>query len=170
MTVRLMHTACTKTRTVKSQWTTTHLQALFYGSKAAKAEGLVSGSEGSHSKIVGRGKYVHEKITHNVIPSRRDEYLEAAEKYYTTLRERSAALGGVKLTGSWETVIGTVGEFTHILEYDGYKGYDTTSRALRDDKVGRAWVLTFKEARLILSTPKRCTRPYSPISTLDNTR
>jgi len=52
------------------------------------------------------------------------------------LARRSAELGGVKLTGSWETVVGTVGEFTHILEYEGYKGYDATLRALRADKVG----------------------------------
>lgn len=113
------------------------LGALFYGSKAAKAEGLVSG-DGQHSKLVGRGKYVHEKITHNVIPSKREEYLAAAEKYYTSLRTRSAELGGVKLTGSWETVVGSVGEFTHILEYEGYKGYDATLKALRGDKETQA--------------------------------
>jgi hypothetical protein len=78
---------------------------------------------------------VHEKVTHNVIPSKHEEYREAAEKYYTTLARRSAELGGVKLTGSWETVVGAVGEFTHILEYEGYKGYDATLRALRADKV-----------------------------------
>lgn len=44
-------------------------------------------------------------------------------------------LGGVKLTASWETVVGSVGEFTHVLEYEGYKGFDETSRALRTDKV-----------------------------------
>lgn len=108
---------------------------MFYGSKAAKEEGLVSSSEGQHSKLVGRGKYVHEKVTHAVIPSKRDEYLAVAEKYYTTLASRGGQLGGVKLTGSWETVIGSVGEFTHILEYEGYKGFDETCRALRNDKV-----------------------------------
>lgn len=44
-------------------------------------------------------------------------------------------LGGVKLTASWETVVGSVGEFTHVLEYEGYKGFDETSRALRTDQV-----------------------------------
>lgn len=116
--------------------TLTRAQALFYGSKAAKQEGLVSSSKDSHSKIVGRGKYVHEKVTHNVIPSKREEYLEAAEKYFTRLMERGIdELGGVKLTASWETVVGSVGEFTHVLEYEGYKGFDETSRALRNDKV-----------------------------------
>jgi hypothetical protein len=49
--------------------------------------------------------------------------------------ERSGELGGVKLTGSWETIVGSVGEFTHILEYQGHRGYDQTLRALRGDKV-----------------------------------
>jgi hypothetical protein len=106
-----------------------------YGSKAAKEEGLVSKND-SHSKLVGRGKYVHEKVTHSVIPSKREEYLESAEKYYKKLMERGIdELGGVKLTASWETVVGSVGEFTHVLEYEGFKGFDETSRALRKDKV-----------------------------------
>lgn len=97
---------------------------------------MIDSSKDSHSKLVGRGKYVHEKVTHSVIPSRREEYLEAAEKYFKTLMERGIdELGGVKLTASWETVVGSVGEFTHVLEYEGFKGYDETSRALRTDKV-----------------------------------
>ncbi|RXK40726.1 nipsnap family protein [Tremella mesenterica] len=109
------------------------LGALFYGSKQAKEEGLVDTPSGQHSKIVGRGKYVHEKITHTVLPSRGPEYAAAAEAYFSALKERSAELGGVKLTGSWETTIGSVGDFHHILEYEGYRGLDETSRALRSD-------------------------------------
>ena len=64
--------------------------------------------------------------------------MEAAEKYFAKLMERGIdELGGVKLTASWETVVGSVGEFTHVLEYEGYKGYDETSRALRSDQVSR---------------------------------
>ncbi|ORY30787.1 hypothetical protein BCR39DRAFT_564795 [Naematelia encephala] len=109
------------------------LGSIMYGSKKARAEGLVAGDSGSHSRLVGRGKYVHEKITHAIIPSKRAEYLAAAEKYFRTLRERSPELGGVKLTGSWETVVGSVDNFTHIVEYEGYRGYDATLRALRGD-------------------------------------
>ncbi|WWC85481.1 uncharacterized protein L201_000345 [Kwoniella dendrophila CBS 6074] len=106
--------------------------SLLYGSKDAKAAGLVEPSnEKHHSKLVGRGKYVHEKITHSVIPSKREEYLAAAEKYFKELIDHNGEFGRVKLTGSWESVIGTVGEFTHILEYEGYKGYDETNRALK---------------------------------------
>ncbi|WVQ94302.1 hypothetical protein IAU59_001381 [Kwoniella sp. CBS 9459] len=109
--------------------------SLLYGSKEAKAEGLVEPSIAtSHSKIVGRNKYVHEKITHHIIPSKRDDYLQAAEKYFTELIDHNGEYGRVKLTGSWESIVGTVGEFTHILEYEGYKGYDETIRALRHSK------------------------------------
>ncbi|WWC67160.1 uncharacterized protein I206_101067 [Kwoniella pini CBS 10737] len=111
--------------------------SLLYGSKEAKAAGLVDpsgGQHGQHSKLVGRGKYVHEKITHQIVPSKRDEYLAAAEKYFRELIDHNGEFGRVKLTGSWESVVGTVGEFTHILEYEGYKGYDETSRALKGSK------------------------------------
>ena len=110
-------------------------QALMYGSKAAKAEGLVSSAATQHSKLIGRNKYVHERVTHCVIPSHRDAYVAAAEKYYRAIIERGDELGGIKLTGSWEVVVGSVGEFTHILEYEGYKGFDSTARALRTDQV-----------------------------------
>ena len=78
---------------------------------------------------------MHEKVTHSIVPSRRDEYLDAAEAYFRALVERSGELGGVKLTGSWETVVGSVGQFTHILEFEGHRGYDQTFRALRADEV-----------------------------------
>jgi hypothetical protein len=65
--------------------------------------------------------------------------MEAAGKYYTKLMERGINdLGGVKLTASWETVVGSVGEVTHVLEYEGFKGFDETSRALRKDSVCQA--------------------------------
>ncbi|WRT63365.1 uncharacterized protein IL334_000270 [Kwoniella shivajii] len=108
--------------------------SLLYGSKEAKAAGLIEPSKSQHSKIVGRGKYVHEKITHAVIPSKRDEYLVAAEKYFKELIDHNGEFGRVKLTGSWESIVGNVGEFTHILEYEGYKGYDETNKALRTSK------------------------------------
>ncbi|KIR59204.1 nipsnap family protein [Cryptococcus bacillisporus CA1873] len=109
--------------------------AIFWGSKAAKAEGLVDPdpSKQAHSTIVGRGKYVHEKITHAVIPSHRAQYLASAEKYFTSMMQKNGELGGVKLMGSWESIVGDVGSFTHILEYEGYKGFDVTRRAIAAD-------------------------------------
>lgn len=92
--------------------------------------------KGQHSQLVGRGKYVHEKITHAVHPGQRDAYVKAAEAYFTTLQRESANLGNVKLCGSWETIIGAVGNFTHILEYEGYAGYDETRRKSLKNQVG----------------------------------
>ncbi|TYJ54487.1 hypothetical protein B9479_004811 [Cryptococcus floricola] len=110
---------------------------LIYGSKEAKAEGLTAGdgdpAHHPHSALVGRNKYIHEKITHSVPPSSRQAYLSAAETYYAALIGRGAALGGIKLMGSWENIVGDVGSFTHILEHDGYKGYDQSLRGLRHD-------------------------------------
>ncbi|GFZ44862.1 hypothetical protein JCM24511_02588 [Saitozyma sp. JCM 24511] len=127
-----------------SKGSTGFLGAIFYGSKQAKEEGLVSDhdQQGQHSKLVGRGKYVHEKVTHAVIPSHREEYLQVAEKLYRHIMDRGHELGGVKLTGSWETVIGSVGDFTHILEYEGYKGFDAAMTAFRGDKNSSAVLLT----------------------------
>ena len=71
-----------------------------------------------------------------MIPSRREEYLDAAEAYFQAIIDRGSELGGVRLQGSWETIVGRVGEFTHILEYAGYRGFDETLRATRRDKVG----------------------------------
>ncbi|ODN75607.1 hypothetical protein L202_06726 [Cryptococcus amylolentus CBS 6039] len=108
---------------------------LIYGSKEAKAEGLVAGDPAHHphSALVGRNKYIHEKITHSVPPASRDAYLSAAEKYYEALIGKGATLGGIKVMGSWENIVGDVGSFTHILEHQGYKGYDQSLRGLRRD-------------------------------------
>lgn len=119
-----------------------------YGSAAAKEEGLISGDPtGSsslantpqqHSKLIGRGKYVHELVTHAVIPGHETQYLEAAEAYYKKLLERREEFGNVKVTGAWECVVGSVGEYTHIFEYEGYKGFDSFGRKFRADKVSGA--------------------------------
>jgi hypothetical protein len=125
----------------------TNPQAILHGSKEAKEEGLVSGdakpstsdlAAQQHSKLIGRGKYVHEIVTHNIIPSHRDAYLEAAEAYYRALLERGAEFGGIKTTGAWECVVGSVGEFTHIFEYEGYRGFDEFMRKFKGDEVSGA--------------------------------
>ncbi|KAL1408934.1 hypothetical protein Q8F55_005748 [Vanrija albida] len=108
------------------------LGSLFYGSDTAKAEGDITKSQ--HSKVVGRGKYVHELITHAVIPGHRDAYVEAAEKYFAALIDHHSELGNLKVSCSFETIVGDVGNFNHILEYDGYKGYDQALQSHRDSK------------------------------------
>jgi hypothetical protein len=48
---------------------------------------------------------------------------------------RREEFGGIKVTGAWECVVGSVGDFTHIFEYEGYRGFDEFMRKFREDKV-----------------------------------
>jgi len=83
-----------------------------------------------HSRLVARGKYVHAFEVHKVKPDEVDKYKKAAEKYYTGIVSDPNL--HVKLTGSWETVVGEQDTFIHILEYENYDGFDRSSRLLRE--------------------------------------
>lgn len=61
-------------------------------------------------------------VTHAVKPDCREAYKAAAEEYFTGLASNPDLK--VKLTGSWETLIGPVDNFVHILEYENYRGLD----------------------------------------------
>ncbi|KAG9010316.1 hypothetical protein FRB94_010666 [Tulasnella sp. JGI-2019a] len=106
------------------------IQAVLYGSEKAKEEGEVETLQ--HSKIVGRGKYIHAFETHRVRPEVVEQYQEAAEKYYTGLA--SDASLNVKLTGGWETVVGALDTYVHVLEYENYRGYDHSAALIRQSK------------------------------------
>jgi len=82
-----------------------------------------------HSKRIARGKYVHAFEVHRVKPDATEAYRAAAQKYYTGLAHDSAL--HVKLTGSWETLVGQQDTFIHILEYENYGGYDHTTELIR---------------------------------------
>ncbi|KAI9638889.1 uncharacterized protein MKK02DRAFT_41916 [Dioszegia hungarica] len=116
----------------------TFWSALLYGSAAAKSEGLTAPKSAAaaqaHSKLIGRGKYVHEVVTHHIHPAAREAYLAAADKYYRALLARAPEFGGIKVTGAWEVVVGSVGEFVHIFEYEGYKGFDEAQARFRGDE------------------------------------
>ncbi|KAF9469793.1 NIPSNAP-domain-containing protein [Collybia nuda] len=103
------------------------VKSLLHGSPEAKKAGELDVLQ--HSRIVGRGKYIHGFETHRVKPDRVEEYKKAAEKYYIGLKEDPAMQ--VKLTGNWETVVGEQDTFVHILEYENYGGFDKTSQLLK---------------------------------------
>ncbi|KAJ3481582.1 hypothetical protein NLI96_g7562 [Meripilus lineatus] len=110
------------------------VQSLLHGSPDAKQQGDVQILQ--HSKAVARGKYVHgfeiscvTKV-HRVKPSATEEYKKAAEAYYTGIKNDPELR--VKLTGSWETVIGELDTFYHILEYENYDGWDKTTEKIRN--------------------------------------
>jgi len=106
------------------------VQSLLHGSPQAQKEGELAVLQ--HSKLVGRGKYVHGFEVHNVKPHLLDEYKKAAERYYVGIKDDPELK--VKLTGSWETLVGTQDQFLHILEYEHYAGYDKTTQLIKESK------------------------------------
>lgn len=103
------------------------MQSILHGSPEAKQEGDVQVLQ--HSKLVARGKYIHGFEVHKVKPDAGKEYKKAAEAYYTAIKDDPEL--HVKLTGSWETIIGEQDTFFHILEYENYSGYDMTTKKIR---------------------------------------
>jgi len=111
------------------------VQTLLHGSPEAKAAGELEIQQ--HSRLVGRGKYVHGFETHRVKPDKIDEYKKAAERYYKGIQEDPRL--NVKLTGNWETLVGDQDTFVHILEYENYAGYDKTSQLVRSSEHWHAY-------------------------------
>jgi hypothetical protein len=56
-----------------------------------------------------------------------------SEKYYAGIKDDPDL--HVKLTGSWETIVGEQDLFIHILEYENYHGYDKTTKLIRQSEV-----------------------------------
>ncbi|TBU34385.1 NIPSNAP-domain-containing protein [Dichomitus squalens] len=106
------------------------VQSLLHGSPEAKQEGDVQIQQ--HSRLVARGKYVHGFEVHKVKPDSVQEYKKAAEAYYTAIKDDPEL--HVKLTGSWETVVGDQDVFYHILEYENYSGYDKTTQKIKNSE------------------------------------
>ncbi|KAI0081075.1 NIPSNAP-domain-containing protein [Panus rudis PR-1116 ss-1] len=104
------------------------VQTILHGSPEAKEEGDVQVLQ--HSRLVARGKYVHGLEVHRVKPSAVDEYKKAAESYYAAVKDDPEL--HVKLTGSWETIVGEQDTFYHVLEYENYAGYDKTMAKIRN--------------------------------------
>jgi len=104
------------------------ISAILHGSQTAKEEGQQDIQQ--HSKLVARGKYIHAFEGHRVKLDCHKEYVAAAEKYFTGLVNDQELR--VKLTGSWETIIGAdLDSFVHILEFENYSGYDRSMELIR---------------------------------------
>jgi len=111
------------------------VQSILHGSPEAKQEGDIQILQ--HSRLVARGKYVHGFEVHKVKPSKVDEYKAAAKDYYASIKDDPEL--HVKLTGSWETVVGEQDTFYHILEYENYAGYDKTTAKIRNSDYLKAY-------------------------------
>jgi len=98
------------------------VQSILHGSPEAKESGDVEVLQ--HSRLVARGKYLHGFEIHQVKPDQVEGYKQAAEAYYTGLRDDKDL--GVKLCGNFEVVVGEQDTFYHILEYENHAGFDRT--------------------------------------------
>nr|GAT57472.1 predicted protein [Mycena chlorophos] len=109
------------TRTLKARMDSLSvIQSLLHGSPEAKQSGDLDVLQ--HSRLVGRGKYVHEITVHRVKPDKTEEYKAAAEKYYVGIKNDSEL--GTKLSGNWEVIVGEQDTFIHILEIESYAKTD----------------------------------------------
>ncbi|CAG8488827.1 7884_t:CDS:10 [Diversispora eburnea] len=85
----------------------------------------------THSKLLARGKYVHELQRHRIKPEFVEDYIKLISKHYPRIANDQK--NSVHLCGSWQTEIGQLDSFVHIWEYQGYKGYHETQDRLKND-------------------------------------
>lgn len=102
------------------------IEAVLYGSKKIREI-----ENQTHSKMLARGKYVHELQIHKVKPDKVDEYKDLVTKHLPKIA--NDPLNDVNLCGSWSVEIGQQDSFVHIWEYKGYPGHKQTSERLEND-------------------------------------
>lgn len=100
------------------------MQSILHGSLEAKQEGDVQVQQ--HSKVIARGKYVHGFEVHKVKPDAVEDYRKAAEIYYTAIKDDPEL--HVKLTGSWETIVGEQDTFCKAIRACILSCYDLMTR------------------------------------------
>ncbi|GAN05591.1 nipsnap family protein [Mucor ambiguus] len=119
---------------------------LIYGNKTLRA---IEGE--THSKMLARGKYVHELqsksllshawelrrsfvlygAVHKVKPGKIGEYKALISDHLPKVA--NDPLNDVHLCGSWSVEIGQQDTFVHIWEYKGYPGHKHTSERLENN-------------------------------------
>ncbi|KAI8913682.1 hypothetical protein EDD86DRAFT_187208 [Gorgonomyces haynaldii] len=85
----------------------------------------------TYSKLMARGKFVHEMQIHQVKPDKVKEYIALTSGEYPRLHQDAKYL--VKLFGSWQTQVGALDQFVHIWEYQNYPGFKQTFDILQED-------------------------------------
>jgi len=103
------------------------VSTLLHGSKAARQE-----LNSTFSKVLARGKYVHEVQKHVVKPDCLDEYAALVAEHYPSVAARDPK--NLKLCGSWMSTIGSMDTAVHIWEHTGYEALDNTESMLLQDK------------------------------------
>jgi len=83
------------------------------------------------SKVLARGKYVHEFERHHIKPECVEDYIKLVSEHYPRMAGKDPA--NLKLTGSWLTFIGEQDTAVHIWEHTGYAGHTVNYQRLRQD-------------------------------------
>ncbi|OBZ85580.1 Protein NipSnap 2 [Choanephora cucurbitarum] len=109
------------------------IEAVLYGSKEIKEI-----ENQTHSKLLARGKYVHELQLHKIKPEKVDEYTELISEHLPKIA--NDPLNDVHLCGSWSVEIGDQDTFAHIWEYKGYPGHKHTHERLVRDSCHQAFL------------------------------
>ncbi|KAJ1950662.1 hypothetical protein FBU59_000573 [Linderina macrospora] len=102
------------------------VRSVLYGSEQVRQE-----TQATLSKVLARGKYVHELSTHQVQPGRMEEYQAVVSELYPLIVSNMSP--SVKLVGSWATDIGDLDTAVHVWEYQGYPALTKTYDELRSD-------------------------------------
>lgn len=87
------------------------IKSFLYGSAETKKE--VQDLEKSFSTQLMRGKYVHEIVTHRVMPGKATEYVDLVAEIYPKIAADEA--NQVHLVGSWRTLIGDMDTYSKYL-------------------------------------------------------
>jgi len=104
--------APTRQRPKRPRWTAKVEERRRQATRVVKAIRRCSGGE----------KYIHELYKHRVKPDRVDEYKSLVAQFYDSLAKNPDV--DIKLTGSWEVIVGELDTFYHVWEHSGFHGYD----------------------------------------------
>ncbi|KAJ2816496.1 hypothetical protein IWW50_006480, partial [Coemansia erecta] len=102
------------------------VRSILHGSEQVRQE-----TKDTLSKVLARGKYVHELATHNVRAGGMDAYKAVVGELYPRIVRNQGP--GVKLVGSWETDVGELDTAVHIWEYQGYPALSAAYATYRED-------------------------------------
>ncbi|KAJ1950625.1 hypothetical protein EC988_004322, partial [Linderina pennispora] len=103
------------------------VRSVLYGSEQVRQE-----TQATLSKVLARGKYVHEMAVHHVKPGCLHEYQEIVGRLYPRMVQDMSPQ--VKLVGSWTTDIGELDTAVHIWEYQGYPALTQAYKELKTDE------------------------------------
>jgi hypothetical protein len=89
--------------------------------------------KGSHSRLLSDKESIYELTTHNVKPSKMDDYIKAYGKFADLVKQKDEIK--MELVGSWVVGVGDQDQVLHLWKHpNGFDGVDETARIMRVDK------------------------------------